>query len=223
VEDRHHPGAGEAHAPEHRIERLVFFSDAVFAIAITLLVIELHPPHLAPGADAATHLAALTRLFPEFIGFVTSFFVIGAFWAGHHRTFALARDWHERLVPANLFLLFAIAAMPFVSGYMSANSAARLPVLLYVGWLLVASAFSIRLQRLVTTPPVVDPTSEPARIALLRHRGLAVPLGAACALVAVSLAPLPGLGLLALLSIPLWRRLLDRRTGAAIPKDAATG
>ena len=59
-------------------ERVVFFSDAVFAIAITLLVLEIRVPHLGAGARNAELLAAILQVVPKLIGFVVSFVVVGA-------------------------------------------------------------------------------------------------------------------------------------------------
>jgi len=200
-----------AHAPEHRLERLVFFSDAVIAIAITLLVIEIHVPHLPHGASTGDFANALLELLPNFIGFLISFFVIGAFWGAHHRAFAVAARWSERLVLANLTFLCAIAAMPFFTAFLSANGASRFPVVVYCGWLLLTALLNIRLQRIVTSAPVVDPDASPVQTATIRRRGYTVALGAATAILVAAISPFPALGQMALLSIPAWRLLLERR------------
>ena len=106
-------------APAHALERLVFFSDAVFAISITLLVIELRFPHLPRDASDRDFLVALINMAPQFLAFVISFFVIGAFWAGHHRAFDCARHWSPRLLMPNLFLLCSVAGMPFFTAFVS--------------------------------------------------------------------------------------------------------
>jgi uncharacterized membrane protein len=67
-------------------ERVVFFSDAVFAIVITLLVLEIKPPHLADHNESALH-HALFELIPKFTGFVVSFMIVGMMWIEHHRIF----------------------------------------------------------------------------------------------------------------------------------------
>lgn len=198
------------HGPEHRLERLIFFSDAVFAIAITLLVIELHPPHLPGGADDVAFINATLQLLPNFLGFVISFFVIGAFWSGHHRGFACAAHWSDALMPANIQMLFAIAAMPFFTAYVSAYGNTRVPVVLYCSWLLFTAMLNIRLVRLATSAPVVDPDVPAATIAMVRRRGVATALGAATAIIVGLTAPLPAVAQMSLISIPLWRALLGR-------------
>lgn len=200
------------HAPEHRLERLVFFSDAVFAIAITLLIIEIHPPHLPMAAGVREHAFALAGLFPQFLGFVISFFVIGAFWAAHHRAFALARNWDDRLIAANLMLLSAVAAMPFFTAYLSANANARLPVAVYTTWLVLVGLLNRRLMVAVTTPPVLDPAVDPALAGDVRRRGLSVVFSAGLALLLSLLIPPPfcATALMTLMGIGPLRALLNR-------------
>ncbi|MBY0306337.1 MAG: DUF1211 domain-containing protein [Sphingomonas sp.] len=208
-ENTGHPPATR-HGPEHMLERLIFFSDAVFAIAITLLVIEIHVPHLERGASDADFLYALAVLTPNFIGFIVSFYVIGAFWGGHHRAFGCAAHYSEKLVPANITLLLTIAAMPFFTAFLSTYSNQRVPVVLYCCWLLLTALLNIRLVRLATSPPVVDPSVPAATIATIRRRGFATVLGAVTAIVVGLFAPLPILAQTSLLSIPLWRMLLNQ-------------
>lgn len=201
-------GSGADHGPEHGVERLIFFSDAVFAIAITLLVIEIHVPTIPFGSPAIAYWEHLAELAPSFVGFIVSFFVIGAFWAGHHRAFDCARHWHPRIVMPNLMLLFTIAAMPFFTAFMARNNGAVVPASLYCGWLLATAIANLRIQRVLLAPPVIGDHVDPAFVAMIRRRGLAVALGATTAL-AVALI-VPPLSQVALMSIWPWRVLLDR-------------
>lgn len=89
--------------------RLEAFSDGVFAIAITLLVLELHVPQAAPG-----HLwASLVAEWPQFAAYFTSFLVIGIMWINHHSMFRQIRWTDRRLMFLNLLLLLWTAMLPF--------------------------------------------------------------------------------------------------------------
>jgi uncharacterized membrane protein len=92
--------------------RLVFFSDAVFAIVLTLLVLELRPPELH-SANGLVH--ALREMIPHFIAFGASFGVVSIFWAAHMSIFRPIKvfDWVTAWV--NLLFLLTIALMPFAS------------------------------------------------------------------------------------------------------------
>ena len=105
---------------EFQLERLILFSDAVFAIAITLLVIEIKIPeiHEKPVTDNAV-LHKLAELIPKFVGFLVSFFLIGQYWIVHHRMFSFVIDFTDRLIWLNILFLFAIALMPFSTGFYS--------------------------------------------------------------------------------------------------------
>lgn len=203
-----------AHGPEHGLERLIFFSDAVFAISITLLVIEIHAPHLHYGSPDWAYWVALINLTPEFLGFLISFFVIGFFWAGHHRTFSLASHYSPKLLFPNLVLLAAMAAMPFFTAFASANPAMRVPIFCYCAWLVIAGLAHRHLQTIVTSPPVVDEHVPTETIGNIRDRGTAVILGALTGTVTSLFVPV--LGQVMLCTIPLWRWVLQRRASRAV-------
>jgi uncharacterized membrane protein len=102
---------------QFQIERLILFSDAVFAIAITLLVIEIRVPEIHYSKDIVHDLSeALQEKFSEFFGLVLSFAVIGQFWHNHHKLFGYVNNYNSTLIWLNLFMLFWIILVPFTSG-----------------------------------------------------------------------------------------------------------
>src|SRR5512147_317218 len=88
-------------------ERVVFFSDAVFAIAITLLVLEIKVPHLGVEGGSAEVAQAAWALLPKMIGFTFSFLVVGSMWIEHNRVFRYIGDYDGGLLWRNLVLLLA--------------------------------------------------------------------------------------------------------------------
>jgi uncharacterized membrane protein len=103
------------------LDRLIFFSDAVFAIAITVLVLDIRLP---PGGDIANNqqlLRMLIGLWPKYLAYFISFWVIGLYWISHHRKFLVIRRADSRLLRLNLLLLMLIAFMPFPTSVMSQN------------------------------------------------------------------------------------------------------
>jgi uncharacterized membrane protein len=105
-------------------ERIAAFSDGVFAIIITIMVLELKVPH---GAD----LQALSGLLPIFLTYVLSFILLGIYWNNHHHMFFLTDRITGGILWANLHLLFWLSLMPFVTGWMGENHFAPLPTALY--------------------------------------------------------------------------------------------
>jgi uncharacterized membrane protein len=95
------------------LERTVFFSDAVFAIAITLLALGLQVPELPAGSQATLLPVALLGLWPKFFSFLLSFWVIGFYWLAHHRTFHYIRGYDRSLLLINLLFLMWIVLLPF--------------------------------------------------------------------------------------------------------------
>jgi len=112
-------------------ERIAAFSDGVFAIIITIMVLELKVPR---GAD----LAALSALLPVFLTYVLSFIVVGIYWNNHHHMIYLTDRITGAVLWANLHLLFWLSLMPFVTGWMGENHFAPLPTALYGAVLLLA-------------------------------------------------------------------------------------
>ena len=101
-------------AEHHRraLDRVVFLSDGVFAISMTLLVLDLRLPPLSDQSSAALREALASNI-PHFISFVISFEVIGFFWLAHLRMFSLISRYTRGLALLNLMFLMSIAVMPF--------------------------------------------------------------------------------------------------------------
>ena len=165
---------------EFQLERLILFSDAVFAIAITLLVIEIKVPeiHYESLSEQAL-INSLWHLFPKFIGFLISFLIIGLFWTIHHRMFGFVVAYTQRLLWLNLFFLMAVALMPFSSAFYS-EYIIRLyksPLLLYVANISFLGIMNYILWKYISNPKhkLTEGLSEPvARYYLLRAK--AVPI-----------------------------------------------
>jgi uncharacterized membrane protein len=113
------------------LDRLVFFSDAVFAIAITLLVLDIHVPNFPHAISIAQSWQAFLDLSPSFFAFALSFLVIGRFWMGHHERFRTVRHFSARLMWPNLIYLMTIAFMPFATAFLGQNLGHFVPELVY--------------------------------------------------------------------------------------------
>ena len=99
---------------DYHLERLIFFSDGVFAIAITLLAIELRPPHNWNGSIESF----IDLLAPKLIFYAISFFSIGMFWMAHRRMFSYVQKFSETASVINLVFLCLICLAPLSNALM---------------------------------------------------------------------------------------------------------
>lgn len=98
------------------LERMVFFSDAVFAIALTLLALDLKLPI---GIPPERLNAELVRGIPELIAFILSFLIISRVWLSHHNDFYSIREFSPQLANLNMLLLFFIVMLPATTSVLS--------------------------------------------------------------------------------------------------------
>jgi uncharacterized membrane protein len=96
--------------------RVLAFSDGLFAIAMTLLVVGIEVPDIADPDSIGDLADALNDLTPSFTSFVVSFLVIGRYWIAHHQMFSLLGAMDRTLISLNLVYLLLIAFLPFPTG-----------------------------------------------------------------------------------------------------------
>ena len=123
--------------------RLEAFSDAVIAILMTIMVLELKTPH---GAD----LVALKPLLPTFLAYILSFIYLGIYWNNHHHMLQATRSVNGKVLWANLHLLFWLSLVPFATAWMGGNHTEAVPTAIYGFVLLMAGlAYTILQNKLV--------------------------------------------------------------------------
>ncbi len=125
--------------------RIEAFSDGVFAILITIMVLELKVPHGASFAE-------LEPVLPVFLSYVLSFVYLGIYWSNHHHMLHTCERSTGGILWANLHLLFWLSLVPFATGWMGENQFAAAPAALYGGVLLMAAiAYYVLQQRIIAS------------------------------------------------------------------------
>ena len=153
--------------------RVEAFSDGVFAIAITLLILEIRLPHeLQPG----TLGSVLMKLWPSYLAFLTSFGTIGIMWVNHHRLFTLINRIDDGLIGLNVLLLLGITWIPFPTTVLARyllGPDQYVAAALYAGsFLVIAVVFNVLWRYAVRKQLVVDNTN----VAAISHQYLLGPV-----------------------------------------------
>jgi uncharacterized membrane protein len=125
------PGLPEQREVPPDLERVIFFSDAVFAIAMTLLVIDLTIPTVGEMTNQQL-LDELSQLGPSLFSYALSFGVVGMYWLAHWRRFHYIERANEQLALINLVLLGFVALIPFPTAVLAAHGDLPASLLLYV-------------------------------------------------------------------------------------------
>ncbi|KAA5532571.1 DUF1211 domain-containing protein [Taibaiella lutea] len=116
-----------------QVERIAFFSDAVFAIAITLMIIEVKPPHLHDGESSKEAINGLLNIAPMFFGVALSFIFIGLFWVRHHQLMRYVENYTSKFISLNMAFLLTIIFLPFSTAFVFENnhSSTVVPMVFY--------------------------------------------------------------------------------------------
>jgi uncharacterized membrane protein len=168
-------GAPRPHSPPlgggfgtNRIEAL---ADGIFAVAMTLLVLDVKLPDGETFASSGALLDRLLSLEHTFVIYFISFVVLGMFWVGHHAHFHYIRSVDHTLLWVNLLFLFGITSVPFATDLLGDHNALRLPYFYYGGKLLFLAGLLIgQVAYLRRHPELAEPslTRDVARRLVLR-------------------------------------------------------
>ncbi|WP_194294703.1 TMEM175 family protein [Chryseobacterium sp. HMWF035] len=107
---------------DFQVERIAFFSDAVFAIAITLLVIDFKFPHISKESTFESVCTDLLALRSHFVALLLSFVLIATYWMQHHFLFKHLHNYNNRMIIANIFVLLPIVFFPFTTAFLAESS-----------------------------------------------------------------------------------------------------
>ena len=148
--------------------RIEAFSDGVFAIAITLLILEIK----VPGPEQGPLRAALLRQWPSYLAFFLSFAYIGVMWMNHHRMFNHIRRSNDMLLVLNLLLLLGVTFVPYPTAVLAANLGTpeqRTAAIFYNSVYVVIAIFFNVLWRYVVSSRLLDEAARPSAAMITRQ------------------------------------------------------
>jgi len=161
---------------EKETGRIEAFSDGVFAIAVTLLVLELHVPELKDGDTPVHLLEELKVQWPGYIAFIISFFSIFIIWVNHHKVFKQIYRRNTGLMFANGLVLFLVSLVSYPSALLARfflSDSKQLSVTIYTGlFVLINLAFNLLWQQATSDKKLLRPGISDAAIRQLRNNYL---------------------------------------------------
>ena len=202
--------------------RVEAFSDGVFAIAITLLILEIRVPATGSGQSL---WSGLLELWPSYLAFLLRFFVILIMWVNHHELMRLVRAVEYPFLFANGLVLLTVTFVPFPTAVLAehlATDQARVAATFYCGTFVVNSLAWNLLFRSILHGGLLRPDVDPATLGRIRRAYLAGPLIYGLSTLVAWFQPAVGLTLNASLWL-LWVRLCYRTAAEASEREARTG
>ena len=159
------------------LERILFFSDAVFAIAITLLVLNIEVPDIPPDLVSEELPGRLLDLWPKLLSYVLSFLVILMFWTAHHSIFRSIKSYDRGLIWLNSLFLMFTAFLPFPTALLGEYGDQQLVVAIYAGSFAITRLLLTAVWWYATSSHrLVDDGLDLDTIRAFRVRGLAIPV-----------------------------------------------
>ena len=154
--------------------RLEAFSDGVFAVAITLLVLNLQVPQIAAGSELVSRLGAL---WPKLLSYALSFVIVGIYWVAHHNTFHYIKRSDRNLLWLNILLLMCMVFLPFPTALLGQYPEQRVSVIIYAGTLVITGLVLQLLWWYATSGHrLVDRNIDPRLVQRATRRNLTAPL-----------------------------------------------
>ena len=172
-----------------RMERVSLFSDGVFAVIITILVLELKPPE-------EVTFSALGPLWPTGLSYAISYFFIAIVWINHHHLFSFADQATPRLLWSNFLHLFAVSLIPFTTEWVAESRLSGPPVTLYAAVLVIVNVTYLTLCWEIVDRPANENVPELVRRMLKMRSVITIGVFITAAAVA-SIWPLPAIALIA--------------------------
>jgi uncharacterized membrane protein len=198
-----------------RVETL---ADGVFAIAMTLLVLEVHVPELAAPATGAGIVAALVGILPSVAGYVVSFVILGMVWIGHHTQFHFIRRVNRPLLYINIFYLLCVAFVPFATAFLARYPLQPVAVVIYGATLLLGGVLHFVHWNYAVGHGLVTEEVTPEVAEVMRER---ISMGIVVYLVAtLAGAFLPKVGLVLFAAMPVLY-MLPARVDPSLTEEAA--
>jgi TMEM175 potassium channel family protein len=164
-------------APGLNTNRIEAFSDGVFAVAITLLVLNLQVPEVAASVVSRELVAKLLELWPKLLIYVLSFVIVGIYWVAHHNSFHYIQRSDRTLLWLNILLLMCIVFIPFPTALVGEYPQQRVSIVIYGGTLVITGLVLQLLWWYATSENrLVDREIDPQLVQRATRRNLTAPL-----------------------------------------------
>ena len=158
-------------------DRILNLSDGVFAIAITILVLDIRVPDIPSNVVARELPGRILELGPKVLSYVISFLVLAVYWQAYHRAFRPIRGYDRTLVWLNFLFLMAVAFLPFPTSLLGEYSEEQISVVIYAVNVAVASLLLVAISWYATSGRrLVAPNLDDEVERIQRLQGLAVPV-----------------------------------------------